>query len=321
MARNPPQKFDYRKLAAETVKILRGHRSQARINQKLGARLSNLAHKWEATKTRVDWNDFVKFMEIVDIKRLKLALTTSIGYDRNLRDSEKILRAGLAGLQINEVSKRTGISRFRLSRLLAEEVSLKLDEFLQLLHRLVGTLDEFMTALIGEAWNEHPLSDTQLKLASTIEPKLGLLVATLKIARPKSYSSQIDFLRDASGFSPSELSRLLKYGLDHGAIEFFNGQYKAVENYQLQLSKRSDVILFTGTWAKEITKKFEENSLTKDDKIGALVFSVDAKCIQQIEERIYKFYREVQVIVESNKSDGSEGVRILLTAFAKPGMF
>jgi uncharacterized protein DUF4423 len=146
-------RLDMRRLAADWLRALRGRRSQVAFSRRFGYR-SNIAYRWEAGRCFPSASGTLKMVAALggDVERSLKAFYRSnppwlaevdpcslVGVARLLRD----LRADAS---IAELSRRTGYSRFALTRWLGGKADPTLPEFLTLIELTSRRLLDFVAA-------------------------------------------------------------------------------------------------------------------------------------------------------------------------------
>jgi len=172
--------MDYDTIAGELVRALRGRRSQTGFSRRLGYR-SNVVYRWESGRA---WPTAAVFFRAalrvgvdleVGLRDFYRALPVAVG------DADLTTPAGVAILlndlrgssPIGELARRTGRSRFAVSRWLKGEAEPRLPELLLLVETMSLRLLDFLAVFVDPA---------QL-------PSVASEWATLQGARESAYSA------------------------------------------------------------------------------------------------------------------------------------
>lgn len=212
---SPGIEIDYRLVASQWLRQLRGRRSQVAFSRKLGYQ-SNIAYRWETGRC---WPNAVDTLAMIDKYGTNVTEGLKAFYGKQppwLLENEPISRAGVAAFlddlrgqsSITDVARRARVSRFAVGRWLSGEAIPRLPEFLLMVQACSRRLLDFCAALVNPAgipalepaWNqltaarrlayESPWSQAVLRAlelehyATMKAHEPGWLAAKLGIAEP-----------------------------------------------------------------------------------------------------------------------------------------
>jgi hypothetical protein len=165
--------MDYRMLARELVRALRGQRSQAALSRRLGFK-TNVLYTWESGRCSPAVGEFLRF-----VRRLRLSLgeiVTTFYRARPqwlpsspLADAEwarRLLVDQRRQVPLVQLARATGYSRFALRRWFAGDAEPRLHEFLELVDCCSRRLVDFLAAFVDpnllpsakDAWRVQTLA-------------------------------------------------------------------------------------------------------------------------------------------------------------------
>ena len=150
--------MDYKQIASDWLRSIRGPRSQVAFNRQLGYR-SNVAYRWEAGRA---FPTAARTFAIVDrlggdvqqaLRRFLGRAPAWIGkLDPGTSEGLVVLLAELRGtMTISELTRHANISRFRLSRWLNGHAEPTLPEFLCLVQATTLRLLDFLACFVDPA--------------------------------------------------------------------------------------------------------------------------------------------------------------------------
>ena len=309
---------NYRILASQLLRALRGKRSQTAFSRRLGYR-SNIASRWEngrcyptaaetfaaAIKLRVDvrsnlraffrsahpWLDEVKLGS-------RAGVTSVLGQLRG-------------GVSIVDLSRELGVSRFRVARWLKGDSEPKLPEFLALVDVLSMRLPEFVAVWVAP--EQLPCLGGELSRlraardAAFERPWSHAVLRALELSEYRALPShQPGFLAARLGLSPEEETLSLSLLERAGQVRRARGRYEPTRIEAIDLRSEVDRLRQLKAFWLDVAKQ----RLTQGHEgvFGFNLFAVSAHDLAQIRELYLKFYQEVSALIA--RSDTSECVAL-----------
>ncbi len=163
----PPQSFDYERVAAELIRKMRGKRSQTALSRRLGYK-TNVVYTWEAQKGAPTGAGFFRLARKVGVDPDEAISGFYRARPRWLDHSPPDTRDGAAALLDDLKGSRTLVetatalrcSRFALARWLSGEAEPRLPDFLQAIEvmslRLLDFIAQFVDPItlpsLSDAW-------------------------------------------------------------------------------------------------------------------------------------------------------------------------
>lgn len=100
--------MDFHIISRELIRAIRGHRSQATLNARLGYK-SNQVHRWESGSSRILWSDFVRFSGCCKIS-IESILRNEIGYNDDPQNGRKFFSYLIGHTKQAELASRLVIA-------------------------------------------------------------------------------------------------------------------------------------------------------------------------------------------------------------------
>src|SRR5210317_1938034 len=98
--------MEFKLIASEIIRSLRGDLSQEQLNRKLGFK-TNQVYRWEKGHAKVDWEDFILLSQKLKLD-LDLLLRSYFRFNGSARDIKVLFEHLFAGQSIARISKRVG---------------------------------------------------------------------------------------------------------------------------------------------------------------------------------------------------------------------
>ncbi len=303
--------MDYDRLSMDFLRALRGRRSQVAWSRRLGYR-SNVAYAWEhgrrcptaaeafraSARNGVDvreaWGRF--FANVPPEWLERLDPTTAKGVAMLLQEVR-------ANTSISELAKRTGLSRYAISRWLTGKTEPRLHDFFRLFEaastRLLDLLSELvpMKSLpsVREVWRRiearrngaasHPWTQAILRVLE-IEDYLGLP------------AHEPGWIARRLGIDAEEETRCVEFLKETGQIEWngthFGGRTLAVDVRGRPLVSRA----LKAHWTKEGAARIEEGA---PGQFSYLCFSVSRTDMEWIREHHLRYFNTLRGIISESE--------------------
>lgn len=309
--------MDFHQLAQEIIASLRGDKSQAWVNQKLGAN-SNIIYRWEKGHSNTSWDDFLVLLKIfkVDISTL---LHSYFRYSGDVGNTTEMLTHILSDRSLKDLEQSSGLSASKVRRLKNGETALNLADFLN----LIFAIDDMESlSLCYQLTNNRsiPRLDEKRERYLSISnkyhsnPNYGLILICLDLPSYQNLSFHQDsFLAKISGISIEEVNRILKDALECGLVEKTETIYKITKFKVSDRGTPEQMMSSRKFWLQ----KALDNADTKSDKdaYGSILFSTSQKAREKIIARYLKFFEEFKEIVHSDTDKDPENIIPLIMNF------
>jgi transcriptional regulator with XRE-family HTH domain len=256
----------YEPMAAQLLRALRGRRSQVAFSRRLGYR-SNVAHTWETGKR---WP--------TGAVSLEAARRVGVDLDAGLRRFTKFglpflehtdpaspegVAALLASLRrelpLTEVARRSGASRFQVSRWLKGQAEPRLPELLAMVDACTGRVLDFLAVLVDPA--DVPVAAEpwrRLEAARQLfwrEPWAQLVLLGLDLADYQALPAHDGaWLGARLGLEVDEVERLLQRLFDTGQIRFEAGRWRIGEVHTVDTRRHPEAGLALKRFWAEVAR-------------------------------------------------------------------
>ena len=295
--------FYYTNVAQEIVKAVRGKRSQAFVNKRLGLSFNQVA-KWETGRKRILWTDFIAICQICHCDLTK-PLSEVLKFNGDISDFGSLVHRLVGNARMSEVSMHCGSSRFTIGRWYGGKICPDLCAILSLIDSFQSLLSEFVAALVPIEkvpclLQEYRRREKQKRLIYTY-PEIGGVLRALElkkyIAMPKH---ETGFIAAQLGLSKKREKFLLRKMEDVGLIEYEEKKYR-VKTKRLDLKGDFEgVQRVKSFWSKKGLKVLETfpANVPQDDKAFAFrLFSISATAKKQLFTKLHEFYDSVKLII------------------------
>lgn len=290
-------------ISQQVIRAIRGDKSQAWVNQRLGA-ASNLVHRWENGHAKASWPDFMSFVAVfkIDLQTLFKSYFRYAGQLENLNDFFSHI---FANKKLTEIEAVTGISATKLRRLKNGETQTSLVDFLSIvfgLDRLESlafiydlTSGRSIPALDELRQNRERVANAYLK-----NPNIGLILVCLNLPSYKSLGFHQDsHLAKVSGIPIKEVNEILKFCYENGFITKEGELYKMAEFRLSDRGSKQDMINTRRFWLEKAVAKTATSS--SKDVFGSIVFCTSQKAREEIIALYLRFFEDFKKIVDSDK--------------------
>lgn len=298
----------YEASACELLRAIRGKRSQIAFARRLGYRANPIT----------DWENGRRFPTIFEALRAAQLSRIPV-QDAFLRfaplkapelESELEIAAWLNALRgsrsINELSARTGISRYSIGRWLAGKTEPRLPDFLQLLDAITGRLHDWVQHLVTveqvpTLYGRYAQAQAARRLA--LERPWSEAVLRLLETQPSSSCSALTSreIAERLGVECVEIDQLLDELVQAGIVEFQEEQFRVLSNLTVDTSStKEELQTVRRHWAQVGLKRLEDGG--DDDWFAYNVIAVSEADSKRIEQRLRAAYREVRSMVAESES-------------------
>ncbi len=304
------------RLAQQFLRAIRGNRSQAAFSRRLGF-ASRVAAEWESgrrvpsvrtallacARTGIDVQAaFTRFNaatgELIEVRGTGR---------RSAIDPQSIaawLRAHRSRTRAIEISKRTGLSHSKLSRIFSGVSGVRLTDFFALVQATTGRLTDLIAALVDvkavpDAAAIHERVEASRALAFA-EPWTSAVLALLEVqAYHSSRQDSALFLAERLRIAPTVVERCLDKLASAGLIQKRRGKYRILQALTIDTRDPERASLLQRHWAAASTERLA--SPKARDLFAYNVFSVSQADFGRIRELQKQYFRELRAIVAGSE--------------------
>lgn len=292
----------FERAAAELLRALRGERSQIAFARRLGYR-ANPITDWENGRRFPTAHESLRAASLV---RAPVEEAFSCLAPHLPKISEELpVHAWLSELKgsssLVELARRTGLSRYSVSRVLAGKSEARLPEFLRLLDAITGRLHEWVHALVGvEKVPTLYGRYMEIQAARRLALERPWSEALLRVLETQSYQqSRVHCDSEVAarlGIDEAEVADLLASLLEAGVVERGRKHYVAAENLTVDtMSSPAELRDVRKHWAQVGLRRLDE--MRPEDWFAYNVIAVSEADSERVEQRLRAAYREVRSIV------------------------
>jgi len=303
-------------MAQETMRALRGQRSQVAFSRRLGYR-SNVAAEWESGR---------RFPNALEV--LRAAEKTGVDVDALMNTFElqaaEIYRADglsawLGRLQGSatqaDVSQRTGCSRHQVGRWLRGTATPRLPDFLALIDALTGRLGDFVDLLVGpipSVQRHVALRRAVSRIVFTHPWSAAVLgcIEAMAPARPADIAARL-------GLERAEVEEIANLFVRSGVAEPNGGGLRLARPLTVDVPQGEDIELMRNHWASVSRRRLAEHR--DNDRFSFNVFAISTEDLKRIRQLHMDYFRELRAIVAASpRSDAIALVTMHTFAWEAP---
>ncbi len=300
----------YSSLRRELLQIIRGHRSQAFINRRLGFKFNQI-YRWESGYTAITWTDFLKLASVCHVD-VESALRKVLLFEGNPRRSDLLIKHLIGETSVTRIASILGKSRFTVARWVKAQSEPTLDDMLSLFHLQALLLGELLGCLVPV--EQLSSLDPQLKrqhLQKQLfysDPRIGVAIRCFEL---KDYQElrqhQEGFISRKLGIDINDERELILKMNSAGMIKKLKGKYT------VQLRRIDTSGHFIGnTKIKKYWTHVACNYLEKlkepprDALFGYHVFSASSRTRKEIQKAMAEFQAQVKALIGSDDQPAEE---------------
>jgi transcriptional regulator with XRE-family HTH domain len=266
---------------------------------------SNPIYRWETGSSTPSWSQFITLCRVShrDVSR---AVHYVIGFQGKPGDARGLLIYLCGSEKISEVARKTGVSRFVVSKWLAGKSEPGLDVFLKILHELQFILIEFIEALVET--RKIPSLDPiarQLnaqKNAVYSHPELEAILCALNLDQYRATKKHVTgFISELIGISHEEEVRGLELLKSVGLVSEINQKY-VVKTTQIDTQGVFDeAVKIRKYWAKKYLEFLEHQCPPeKATKLGYFLIDLSAEGERKALEAYLEFCFKLRAIAQTD---------------------
>lgn len=303
----------YELLAREVVRAVRGARSQAAFNRRLGFK-TNVVSTWERGTRQPTAAQFFAVVERlgVDVRgRLRAFLHEPTCFEPETPLESVVLELfeRLRGTaSVVSIAARMGKHRVAVARWLKGQTEPRLPELLALVDALTPRLLEFIAVLcdpaqvpsVARAWADL---DAQRRIAFE-EPWSHALLRALELdAYARAPEPAAEVLGHAVGLTRAEAARLLEQLVACRQVERRDGRWVNARVMAVDTGGRSkDAERLKEHWANVALARLREGRLA-DGLFSFNLFVVSNEDYEQIRQLHLRYFNELRAIVQNSKKN------------------
>jgi len=308
--------MNYERLASELFRALRGRRSQAAINRRLGYH-ANVAYSWEHGRRFPACRVLFQIGQLNQIPMGPLAhfadSTASNTFGKRVwssQDTTLFLRKLVGEAPLVDIARAVGVDRTTVARWLRGATEPRVPEFLKLIDTMTHRLVEFVSLFV-EPETLESLREISIKLAAQrrIAYELPWSHAVLRALELDGYRSMPrhtpGVLAKAIGVELSEETRLLT---DLRAARLIRRKaYKWVPTEVLTVDTRANPERdrrLKAHWAEVGLERLRQVNGHTDALFSYNLFSVSHADFSRLRELHIEYFERVRrIVAESNQAD------------------
>lgn len=291
---------DFKSMACEIVRSLRGNQSQMALSRALGFSF-NQVHRWESGVTLISWSDYIRFARECKVDPTH-QLRQTLRYQGDAEDLPRLLLFITSSRDQSTVARLSGISRFSLSRWLNGSSDPKLRDVLRLFSTMTVAFPELLQSLAGDRplpASENGSGDLQILRD---KPWLTALLACLDSPRYRKLETHDgSLLAQSIGIDDEEVEKALADLKTIGAVRKVSGRWEIVDR-QLQ-----DAQLTHGDVCSYWTERLDDFYRREISAFGGIrnfmVFTCNEESLIKIRQLYLQFCSRANAIIDADRSD------------------
>jgi transcriptional regulator with XRE-family HTH domain len=306
--------FNFSVLSSELVRAVRGKRSQARVNLKLGHSFNRM-YRWESGQQSISWMDFVQLCEVCKID-LAGILRKHFGFSAPLKNYGALVKILMGEQSGQQMASSLGVSSYVVRSWRSERTVPSLEKILLLIHVSMMIIPEFC----AEFSVAEPLPSLRAIVKQRQEVKK--LLYQYPWIEPAIVSLSLDvylrqkghppgFLQERVGITHAQEEMMFAELLRLGVVEKKQGKYSVLLPHIDTRGNLQGSSQIRSYWLEK-TKKFVDalTALPKHTTIGYFVMPVSLEAQEKIRMAYYEFCNSVIAIVKADTKP-KEKVEIL----------
>jgi len=299
--------MDHETLASELIRALRGTRSQAAINRRLG-RTSNVAHAWERGTRSPSASDFFKLARAskVDVPRVLSEFAGGPSFTRNALDAGAIaawLEALAHGRSHAELSRAVKRDRNTVARWLSGASEPKLPDLLRFVDATTQRMLDFVAAFVepsalpslSATWLDF---ERQRRIAYDMPWAHAVLRALELDAYRRLPAHEAGFIAARIGISSELEAECLSALASAGQIRRRAGKWALTR--VMTIDTRDDPegnLRLKRHWARVGAERLERAALPPSSQYSYNLFAISDAGLEQIRQAHLQYYERLRAIV------------------------
>jgi hypothetical protein len=309
-------RFEYKRIASEFLRAIRGRRSQAAFSRRLGYR-TNVLYLWEAGRSFPTAADVLTAAARSGIDVRQSLITFFHRTPEWLDQGDPTTRQGVAALLndlrgrtgINELAKATGKSRFALARWLRGDAEPKLPEFFLLIEKTSLRLLDFIACLVdprllpsvARAWDELEAT----RRAAFDMPWTQAVLRSLELRDYADLERHVPgWIAKRVGITPKEEQQCLQLLARTHQISFRQGRWQLREVMAVDTRRDPAAERKVKRWWSDVA--LDRLEMGASGIFSYNVFAASEKDLATINDLYRAYFRQIRAIIA--QSEPSERV-------------
>jgi transcriptional regulator with XRE-family HTH domain len=313
---------DWALAARQLVRAIRGKRSQVAFARRLGYRGNPIAD-WEAGRRAPAADHALAACAAAGIDWRAACARFHAAPPPGAAEAGA-LAAWLAGIRgrmpIAELSSRSGYSRHQVSRWLTARARPRLPEFLQLVEAITARASDLVAEFVPIA--EVPclaVEHARRRAARSLAHEEPWTEAILRVMETPAYAAfrahPEGFIARYLGIDRAIEQRCLDKLCNAGVIELRDGHYRAIGSLTVDTGWVSTL---KAHWTRAALERIDQPA--DGDLFSYNVFSVSARDLDRIRERLRATYREIRALISATEADERVAlINLQLVQFPRDG--
>lgn len=302
--------MDFERIARDLLVALRGHRSQVAWSRRLGYR-SNVAYAWESGSRSPTAAETLRAARRAGVD-LGAALTRFYGRAPTWLETvdpaspeavARMLEELRGSTSISDLARRSGLSRYSLSRWLSGQTQPRLADFLCLVEAASVRMVDLIAVLVDPA-SLPSLADLWGRLEARRRgaaeyPWTQAIVRALELDAYRALPTHAPgWIAARLGFPAEEEERCLAFLVDTGQVTW-TGTHWRVETLAVDTRRHPDIgRRLKAHWTRVAAERIEEDA---PGQFSYNVFSVSEADFERIRELHLAYFRALRAIVAESQ--------------------
>ncbi|MFN7144708.1 MAG: DUF4423 domain-containing protein [Myxococcota bacterium] len=302
--------MDFERIARDLLVALRGHRSQVAWSRRLGYR-SNVAYAWESGSRSPTAAETLRAARRAGVD-LAAALTRFYGRAPAWLETvdpaspeavARMLEELRGSTSISDLARRSGLSRYSLSRWLSGQTQPRLADFLCLVEAASVRMVDLIAALVDPA-SLPSLADLWARLEARRRgaaeyPWTQAIVRALELDAYRDLPTHAPgWIATRLGMAVEEEERCLAFLVDTGQVTW-TGTHWRVETLAVDTRRHPDIgRRLKAHWTRVAAERVEADA---PGQFSYNVFSVSEADFERIRELHLAYFRALRAIVASSQ--------------------
>lgn len=306
-------------LLTELVRAVRGRRSQAKINKKLGYSFNQI-YNWESAHVQPSWIDFVRLCAVCGVD-LKAVLSNLFSFQGDAAQCAELLRAIAPAYEIKRIAASCKTSVSRVRRWTAGDSVPKLANILQLIDA-VFLLERFIELLVGPdrvpsmtaAIGKHAVH-RQLHRRF---PFTGAMLHALECANARRSAAG---LASMLGIDLTTVTEAIREAADAGLVTTRGHSLQAAEadvNFAGDFTAMQAPSIYWLRRALKYKESLTTQPATREDFFGYLVFPTNPASRKLVLEAYAAFFAKARMIADE-ATGPFDAVSVVSAQYFDPG--
>lgn len=298
--------LNFKELAQELLRSLRGTKSQAYVNKKLGF-TGNQVYRWEKGLRHIDWSDFVKVCRVQNVDLLKI-FQVHFGYKEKSVDGALLVQYFVGNLPMKEAVQTTGFSRSVLTKWMKGATSPQLHHILQLIEFPNQLLLNFLREVVGtykfQSLEKYENHIQKLKDFYYAEPMLVGITAFLETSCFETKKEFVAAMAQTFQTSEEHIEGLLKRMVQLGLLEDTKSVSRVKTRSTDTRGSFEGSVNLRKYWYRYTLRVLEKLQPQETNHLFPfVVFCVSEKADKQLREAHYQYLARLRAIAEEDTGD------------------